>query len=91
MSEDKEIQELRKEVRRLRRLAVERMGRSYYVAMKDDRTYDVGSALDKLKIEYDVFGHDREWSVMKMSLPRTKAGRTYEGALDAVGVDASAV
>jgi len=87
MSEADEIQELRNEVRSLRRRMIEAKGRGYFVAVPENRSYDVGPVLDSLGIDYDIFGHNEEWSVFKIYLPRTKAGYTYEGALEAVGVN----
>ena len=87
----REIQELRNEVSRMRRGMIEAKGRGqedeYFVAVPENKSYDIGPVLDSLGIDYDTFGHNEEWSVLKIYLPRSRSGHTYEGALEAVGVD----
>jgi hypothetical protein len=64
-----------------------------YVAVRDSDehsdAHDVMNALDMVGIEYEYYGHNDEWSVIKM-IGFNGVGnyqRTYESAVDWAGCD----
>ena len=65
---------------------------SRYIAVKYNEAHEIMSALDKVGITYDYYGHDEIWSVIKMHIVDSPLGRanswqrTYERALLKVGV-----
>lgn len=64
-----------------------------FVAVRDcdehSDAHDVMSALDMVGIKYEYYGHNDQWSVIKMKGFNSVSNlqRTYENAVDYAGCD----
>ena len=94
----KEVLRAKQQYSRLREVESKKRGqKSAYFPVKDyveggeygkiDAT-DASEVFDALGIAYEIYGHDDEWSVIKIvQLPTRRATRSYDAALESVGVD----